>query len=171
MNGTGPLGLTGSRAGGSLWPCGICLLPVCPARSWAWSERSLAAILKAPRTWPGNGVAGRQWSRRAIPRQCRSEDTLKGLHRLSHSRRSIPHIPFVVCEFVPLQQRPGLILKGKLEVVLLLVGDVVSAATGWAPGAAIISPVWSRWPGGTGSLLPRTGARWGPQRPQPRRRY
>ena len=30
--------------------------------------------------------------------------TLKGLHRLSPSRRSIPHIPFVVCNFVPLQQ-------------------------------------------------------------------
>src|ERR1035441_2205810 len=38
-------------------------------------------------------------------------------------------------------------------------------------GAAITDPVWSRWPGGTGSRLPRIGAQWDPQRPQPPRRH
>ena len=48
---SGPLGLAGNRADGSLWPCGTCLLPVCPARAWSWPERSSAAILKAPPSW------------------------------------------------------------------------------------------------------------------------
>ena len=53
--GCGPLGLTGNRADGSLWPCGTCLLPLCPAWSWAWPERSLAAILKVPPSWVQDG--------------------------------------------------------------------------------------------------------------------
>ena len=35
--------------------------------------------------------------------------------------------------------------------------------------AALMGPGRLEWPGGTGSPLPRTGVRWGPQRPPPPR--